>query len=711
MRAIDPDELYELLPVLYRLRDVDEGHPLQALLRIIGEQAAIVDQNIDRLWDDLFIETSQDWVIPYIGDLVANNLLHDAGTRARVDVAKTIYYRRRKGTLPMLEELARDVTGWGGHAVEFFELLGWTQNLNHLRSQAGWPDMRNVDALDRIDGPFDQVSHTVDVRTPSSGEGWHNIPNIGFFLYRLQSYPQLGTVLTDPVTAASTTVRPMALPGGGGPNTFFFSSVGARGPLFNRWRREGDSAGLAQEVHVPGPIRARTFGAELDRARDGAIDLDYYGDGLSLAVFADGVEVPASQVICKDLSTWQAPTAGSGLVAVDVTSARMAFEAGSVPDDVTVQFHRGFSGDVGGGPYDRRRSGSVDDFVGFGPDTVADPEAYGTLIQVSAISGVDDVPTALGVWTALGKPPCVIQIEDDRTYSGAVNINMAGATRLVIQASDGRAPTIIGRVKVTGNSPDARLVLDGLLVAGHLRLTGDLEELRVSHCTFVPGRTLRDDNGLPASANAISIAATTSNKALSVTLYRSITGPIRLPEEMEGLVVREGIVDGMGTSAIARFATKVRAGPPTKLYSVTIFGPVYVRSMEMATEVVFTDKVTVKRTQGGCVRFSFVPPGSRTPRRYRCQPDMALGVDGLTAMESERIRARLVPAFTSSHYGDPGYAQLSIACPVEIRTGAENESEIGAFSFLRQPQRETNLAIRLDEYLPFGLEPATIFVT
>ena len=90
---------------------------------------------------------------------------------------------------------------------------------------------------------------------------------------------------------------------------------------------------------------------------------------------------------------------------------------------------------------------------------------------------------------------------------------------------------------------------------------------------------------------------------------------------------------------------------------------------------------------------------------------MALGVEGLTATESERIRARLTPAFTSIHYGDPGYVQLSPACPVEIRTGAENESEMGAFSFLRQPQRETNLDIRLDEYLPFGLEPATIFVT
>ena len=101
-------------------------------------------------------------MIPYIGDLVCNDLLYDAGRiadadtaaslftdlrgpdlrppvaiRTRTDVAKTIYYRRRKGTLPMLEELARDVTGWAAHAVEFFELLGWMQNLEHIRTAGG----------------------------------------------------------------------------------------------------------------------------------------------------------------------------------------------------------------------------------------------------------------------------------------------------------------------------------------------------------------------------------------------------------------------------------------------------------------------------------------------------------------------------------------------------------------------------------------------
>ena len=36
---------------------------------------------------------------------------------------------------------------------------------------------------------------------------------------------------------------------------------------------------------------------------------------------------------------------------------------------------------------------------------------------------------------------------------------------------------------------------------------------------------------------------------------------------------------------------------------------------------------------------------------------------------------------------------------------------MGAFCVLKQPQRESNLRLRLDEYLPVGLEAGLIDVT
>src|SRR5215213_5763471 len=159
-----PDRLYELLPAVYRQRDAERSRPLQALLRVIGEQVDAVEEDISQLYEDWFIETCQDWVVPYIGDLIGYRPVHEVGEPGDVgtpeaqqlnkiliprrEVANTIRYRRRKGTLPLLELLARDVAGWPARAVEFYKLLGFTQHMGHLRLDRGRTvDLRRGEAL------------------------------------------------------------------------------------------------------------------------------------------------------------------------------------------------------------------------------------------------------------------------------------------------------------------------------------------------------------------------------------------------------------------------------------------------------------------------------------------------------------------------------------------------------------------------------------
>src|SRR4051812_40449947 len=116
------DRLYELLPAVYRQRDAGQGYPLQALLQVISEQVNVVEDDIRQLYANWFIETCEDWVAPYIGDLIGYRPVHEAGEpgdprrsagRAldkvlvpRRDVANTIRDRRRKGSLALLEQLA-----------------------------------------------------------------------------------------------------------------------------------------------------------------------------------------------------------------------------------------------------------------------------------------------------------------------------------------------------------------------------------------------------------------------------------------------------------------------------------------------------------------------------------------------------------------------------------------------------------------------------
>ena len=141
----DAATLYRLLPAIYRIRDADEGGPLKALMQVIAEQVVALEENLAQLYDDQFIETCAEWVVPYIGDLIGVRGIYQvsellASLSSRAEVANTIAYRRRKGTAAVLEQLARDVTGWNARAVEFFQLLATTQYMNHIRpTNLAWP--------------------------------------------------------------------------------------------------------------------------------------------------------------------------------------------------------------------------------------------------------------------------------------------------------------------------------------------------------------------------------------------------------------------------------------------------------------------------------------------------------------------------------------------------------------------------------------------
>ena len=741
-----PDRLYELLPAVFREQDAVGGEPLRALLAIVTGQVDVVEQNIVGLWNDLFIETCDDWVIAYIGDLVSNTLLYDPSRideqdtalalftdlrgpdlrpriaiPTRTDVAKTIYYRRRKGTLPMLEELARDVTGWAAHALEFFELLGWTQHLEHSLPQASWFDVRSLERDERVDGPFDEASHSVDVRPISQYEGWHSIKNIGIFLWRLGSYPLLGV----PARRAGT------------PWAFHFSPLGNPAPLFTHLRREGDEAGLSTELHVPGAIRRAFFNADLDRHRSTpAPDFtDLYGtiDELgaplaanpdaSLFVLRDGQPVAPAEVVCARLDPWPPTRPIGAVIKIDVAVGRIAVGDGFAdPATIDVAYHYGFPADIGGGPYDRRNWLMA-----------RDP----ALQRYEVRDGVNAPPTtfpsvaaALAHWSAAGRPSAVIAILDSRSYALPASITLADTDRLAIEAQSGQRPVLTTEpggfvVGADGGAPDPLLTLSGVVVEGFVHVTGDLAGLRVIHSTIVPGRSIAE-GAVPSTDPSIVIEATdgagaTINTNLGLSLASAISGPIVCPETCRRITVLDSIVDGLGGAALAG-AAGGRSAPLTVERS-TVLGTTGVHELE-ASESIFTDLIDTARTQAGCVRFSFVAHGSRTPRRHRCQPDLeagerlaaALAADpGLTQAEQDAIRAFvagwMVPSFGATKYGQPEYCQLRLAAPAQIRTGAQDGSEMGVYCQLKQPQRESNLRIRLDEYLPFSLEAGLIHVT
>ena len=742
-----PDRLFKLLPALYQIADAEQGDGLKALLALITQEADALRDNTQQLWDDFFIETCQRWLVPYIGELIANVPLHDLDPSAaaataqalfadlsgpdlrppgalplRADVARTIQYRRRKGTTVMLEELARDVTGWGAHVVEFFQLLDWNQHLEHLRLDChGCPDLRRLDTGDLAGGPWDSTTHTVDVRRIEEREGWHNIANLGFFLWRLKAYPL-------------TRITPREI--GGTPWRLTFNPLGQDMPLFSDGFREPDEWRQASEAMIQAPIRAAAFFEDLAGLAPGAQVSLYYGDpsdqgltGRSLVVFDNGRPVPASDVSCRNLANWQSltPQPAGTTVLIDVARGRRVVPSGRKgPFNVSCLY--GFSMNLGGGEY-RRSKWLV---------KASQPANTTTLLKVSG--GGQALATAL----AASRPTLhtIIEIDDCATYLLGADIVLKPGETLTIQAADQKRPHLLINtmtIAVQGggfvNDAGASLTLGGLLIEGALRIEADLALLRLLHTTLVPGLSVLQESTVIASGPSIEVSADRAgaaiNTSLELQLAFSITGALRLPTQVSKLWLLDSIVVGIesngGPPVPAVSDSAGNSGPPAHIERCTFFGSAHFLKLELASESIFTGPLQVEQRQQGCLRFCYVPPVSLAPQQYRCQP--ALEID----RQKERRRAEanrrgtplptgweaqleadvgqwLVPSFQSERYGRPVFAQLRRTSPVQIRTGAADGSEMGVFCVLKQPQRQSNLLLRLEEYLPVGLEAGLIYV-
>jgi hypothetical protein len=370
-----PDRLYNLLPAVYRIRDSAQGEPLRALLGIIQNELDALDADIAGLYENWFIETCQEWVVPYIGDLLgARGLKPISGGAftARPYIAHTLKYRRSKGTAAMLEGLARDVTNWSARVVEFFELLDTFEHLNHLRpSNVTTPDFRDTNALELLGGPFDQASRTLEVRPVELAAGKYNVPNLGIYLWRLESFP-----------LSQTTARPVT---DGSDGRYRFNPLGLDAPLFNQPQALAEGARVATEVQVPGALRRRALFDELEALRHSIVNKTqpapvYFGTPPVLEISVAGAPVPPSQIIICDLSdqpsppgSWPQPPASEQYtpfaggtqitlpisVSVDPVLGRIFFTAGSIPPNaaqVLVSYSYAFSANLGGGPYDRSDS-------------------------------------------------------------------------------------------------------------------------------------------------------------------------------------------------------------------------------------------------------------------------------------------------------------------------------------------------------------------
>jgi hypothetical protein len=681
MSRYNAKTLYELLPAVYRQRDLEHGQPIRDLLEVVGRQAEVLEEEIHRLYENWFIETCDEWVVPYLGDLLGVRPTSATRVSTRAEVANTIGYRRRKGTLAVVEQLARDVTGWPARAVEYFTLLSTNQNLNHPRMEShSTPDLRDEATLSRIGGPFERTAHLVEVRRIARGTGRYNIPNIGVHLWRLSAH-ELDRASAHEVDDGTGL-------------HYTFSPLGNDTQLFCRPQDIDSPFDTATERHVPDPLRRRVLHERLE---------EFYGEGSSLAVWDGQDFIAPEQVAVCDLTDWAHAVRTGTTIAIDPVLGRIAF-ADEPASEVRVRYHYGFSADIGGGTYDR--SAASGGFEAAALHVAADA-SQATPEGVERFATVGE---ALARWASMphDERPQVIQIDDNSTYRETLaDLELPQNATLTIRAANRKRPTLLLADELTVVSgEEGDLELSGLLIGGHgMRVTGRLRALRITDCTLVPGRRL-SEQGRPLEPGTASLImeATTA----TVDIQNSIVGPLRTAIDAQ-VRIWDSIIDANDATTPAHEGLQDgETGGVLEIQRATVMGVVRATEVRLASDTLFLGVVEAVKRQEGCLRFSHVPVESIVPRRFHCQP---ASLEGASPSQLARLALAVRPRFTSVRYGDPGYCQLTPSAPPQIRRGGEDESEMGAFSRLKQPQREDSLRVRLHEYLRLGMEAGILYET
>ena len=683
--SFEADKIYSLLPAVHRDQDAAQGFPLRQLIEIIAGQVAVLEDNLEQLYDNHFVETAAPWVLPYLGDLLGirglPNSSHTISSRA--EVGHTVAYRRRKGTASGLELLARDITGLPARAVEFFERIASTQHMNHTRPMCcSFASLRNAGGLEFVGTPFETLMRTVELRRIEPGHGRWNIPSIGLFLWRLRSYSrtesplvQVGELVAgDPLARRRFRVHPLDM------DT----------QLFIHPKTEDEVSHLAEPINVTLPITRRMLAGQ---SRNDLGLKTLYGDNRSVLIqeFVDSQyqRVPAERILVCDLSdadgqpAWNHENKVSPTqVAIDPQLGRLVF--GTIPNEnhpPRVTYFYGFGSDIGGGEYGR---------------TAASTSAPGVTVQ-----SVGDATASLGAFKTvrdaligLGTGGGAIKIIGSDRFVESLPDVVANSVVMEIVAADGSCPAVLlpeiasGQKWTLRGNTNGRVSFEGLWLAGVLRVVDELQKFTMRHCTLAPRW------GMPVTMSTLEIESSRTE----VLIENCILPSLRVGTNGVRLRLRNCVIDA---GAADRFAMSNLTGDGPagtwRLENCTIIGKVAFDGLELASNCIFlSQSVSVRLRQKGCVRFSWLPSHAVTPRRYNCLSDGA----GATSFR---------PHFTSLRWGDAGYAQLSRHCPEAIRTGADDGAEMGAFHDLFLPKKELHLRARLIEHLRFGLEAGVFY--
>jgi hypothetical protein len=363
----------------------------------------------------------------------------------------------------------------------------------------------------------------------------------------------------------------------------------------------------------------------------------------------------------------------------------------------------------------------VDDGLGRSAASGAAAQVVPVLRSPAPLGALALAPASTSMQLILGTdPPRLLDL-------GSVPADAAAAATLLqtaLAGSGARAVAVEDRVVVVGDGrPLAVTAAEGSDLAGALGLTGVPAQTRAvvggpvdTSAAAAAGRlTVTNRHGadrtvqleagpadLSSLAGRLQAALRAADPALAGMLAAPLAGELVVVPGDGNAVTFTGVAEDLTTawrlgivSPRPAIAADPSGGPGAtlELNRCTILGDVAVTAIDTVSDSIVTGRVTSERRQTGCVQYSWISPGSSTPRQHECQP---------------ATRDTPPPAFVSRHYTTAGYGRLRRARATALVRGASNGFEMGAMARLRQTQRDDNLRRGIEEFLRFGLEAGVL---
>ncbi len=651
--------LYNLVPRFNRSRDLAEGSPLRALFTLLQAQYDLIEDDIGTLYSNWFVESCEDWALPYIGDLIGGTgigLLSHPGADVRRLVANTMSYRRGSGLAATLERIAEDVTGWPVRVHEWRDMAAATGNVQQIDRRVGFAAIGDArDGAFRPDDPFGDAPRNAAIRPNGMAPG-----RVAICVWR------------RPVFRLEEAVA-LPRPDGG----YLLHPLGVDSPLFQAPAQRLGIAQRRDEDHSPAFF-------------DGARDYPAFALRVTPVGSATAETVPAERILLADLRSWRQP---NGLrpdhhrAVLDVQRGRMLLLH---PQDrlarVETDHIYAAPAAIGGGAYHRPPAAAAK----------ALPVIAMVAARTDAPAGiVADPSEALALWQTSGGDG-IVEFADSAPYappagqsSWEIALDGDHPRILTLKAEDGRRPCLVGDLRIRANRPGHRFVLDGMMIHGCIHLEGAVEVV-LHHSTVMAGRHRSALSGeQPVDGHQ------------HLQILSSIVGPLRLPGQKNRVEIVDSIVDGCGLRAVAADPHQDAAGghnrrhgPYASFQRSTVWGETAVNRLE-ARDTLFAHPVLAESDMGE-VSHCCLPAESRTPPQVHC---VTLGMVEAT---------RTAGPFRTVRYGNPDYFRLAAWAPAAIAQAASDGGEIGAFNQLAEHQCRLRLREALDEYFPVGLHPVVV---